>query len=89
MKPELETQVLETRILQKINGAHRQAFIEKYPGQCEHALRLLMERLQLVLDKRDGVDPSNPDTWRASAEELKDLAVAIYHMDQINSRFLK
>jgi hypothetical protein len=47
--------VTETLILQKINASHRVAFAEKYPGQVEHILRLLTERLQAGLDKRDGV----------------------------------
>jgi len=86
MKPDLDPQVLDTKILQKVNSAHRVAFIEKYPGAVEHCLRLLTERLQLVLDKRDGVDPSNPDTWRATPEELAHIAQAIYYIDQIHTR---
>ena len=75
---ELEQQVAETRILQKVNRAHREAFGVKYPGQVEHCLRLTMERLQLNLDKRGGVDAANPDTWSISASEIADLAEAAY-----------
>jgi hypothetical protein len=76
-----ERQVLETRILQKVNGAHREAFVEKFPGQCEHILRLITERLHLGLDKRDGVRANDPNTWILSADEIAQLAVA---MKQIN-----
>jgi hypothetical protein len=76
-----EKQVLETRILQKVNGAHREAFLEKFPGQTEHILRLITERLHLGLDKRDGVRANDPDTWILSSEEILALAAA---MKQIN-----
>ena len=77
-----ERQVLDTRILQKVNGAHREAFQEKFPGQCEHILRLITERLHLGLDKRDGVRVNEPDTWILSAGEILALASA---MNQINT----
>lgn len=75
-------QVLDTRILQKVNGAHREAFQEKFPGQLEHILRLITERLHLGLDKRDGVRVTEPNTWILSSEEILALASA---MNQINS----
>lgn len=81
MSKDFEKQVLETRILQKVNGAHREAFVEKFPGQCEHILRLITERLHLGLDKRTGVVVANPDTWILSCEEIALLASA---MKQIN-----
>jgi hypothetical protein len=77
-----EKQVLDTRILQKVNGAHREAFQEKFPGQLEHILRLITERLHLGLDKRDGVRVTEPNTWLLSADEILALASA---MNQINS----
>ena len=80
-------QVTETIILQKVNRAHREAFGVKYPGQVEHCLRLTMERLQLGLDKRDGSDPANADTWRLTAGELLDLATTAYYLDQIRRQF--
>jgi hypothetical protein len=76
-----EQQVLETRILQKVNGAHREAFQEKFPGQLEHILRLITERLHLGLDKRDGVRVQDPNTWILSSDEICSLAAA---MKQIN-----
>jgi hypothetical protein len=79
--------VADTKILQKVNAVHRTAFVEKYPGQVEHCLRLVMERLQLGLDKRDGVDPTNPDTWRLNTQELADLTQCAYQLDQIRRGF--
>ena len=70
----------DTLILQKINASHRVAFAEKFPGQIEHILRLLTERLQAGLDKRDGVDINDPDTWKMSSKELSDLSTAIHHI---------
>lgn len=69
--------VNETLIMQKINASHRVAFAEKFPGQLEHILRLLTERLQIGLDKRDGVLLEDPKSWKLSTTELKDLAQSI------------
>ena len=48
--------VQETIIMQKVNGAHREAFQQKFPGQCEHIMRLIAERLQLGLRKDNPVE---------------------------------
>ena len=80
-----EKQVLDTRILQKVNGAHREAFLEKFPNQLEQILRLITERLHLGLDKRDGVRANDPDTWILSAEEICSLAAAMNQINQIRS----
>lgn len=77
---EQDNMVRDTLILQKINASHRAAFAEKFPGQVEHILRLLTERLQSGLDKRDGVELDNPDTWKMSCKELADLSTAIHHV---------
>jgi len=82
-----ETQVHDTRILQKVNAANRVAFAEKYPGQIEHCLRLTMERLQAGLDKRDGCDVSNPETWRMSTLEIQELAHTAYLLNEIRKGF--
>lgn len=74
-----QAKVSDTLILQKINASHRVAFAEKFPGQIEHILRLLTERLQAGLDKRDGVELDNPDTWKMTCKELADLSIAIHH----------
>ena len=72
-----ERMAKDTLILQKINATHRLAFTEKFPGQVEHILRLLTERLQAGLDKRDGVDIAKPDTWNLHPSELASLSRAI------------
>jgi hypothetical protein len=79
--------VQDTKILQKVNAAHRVAFADKYPSQVEHCLRLVMERLQAGLDKRDGVDPGDPKTWRMSSLELQDLASAAAALHTIRASF--
>lgn len=68
--------VEETKILQKVNAAHRVAFREKFPGQCEHILRLITERLQHGLRK----DIDTPLT----AREIADLAMALDFMYHIH-----
>ena len=79
--------VQEVKIMQKVNAIHREAFSEKFPGQVEHCLRLTMERLQLGLDKRDGTNPANPDTWRLSAGEIESLARTAHLLDAIRKGF--
>jgi hypothetical protein len=44
-------QVADVKIEQKINAAHRAAFQQKFPGQVEHCMRLVAERLQTGLRK--------------------------------------
>ena len=87
MKKDLDPEVLDVKILQKVNGIHRAAFVEKYPGQVEHCLRLTMERLQAGLDKRDGVDITVLETWRLMPNELVDLAEAAYYLNEIRRGF--
>jgi hypothetical protein len=83
MSKDFEKQVLETRILQKVNGAHREAFQEKFPGQLEHILRLITERLHAGLDKRSGVILTNPDTWILTPEEILCLSQAMKGIQEI------
>lgn len=82
-----QKQAADTKLLQKINAVHREAFAEKYENQIEHILRLLCERLQAGLDKRDGVVIGDPTTWRMASYELADLAASIYHVHQIRQQF--
>ena len=72
-----DAKVKDTLILQKINASHRVAFADKFPGQLEHILRLLTERLQAGLDKRDGVLVDDIKTWKLSPTELKDLSQSL------------
>ena len=82
-----QVQAQDTRILQKVNAVHRDAFLVKYPTQVEHCLRLVMERLQAGLDKRDGCDVADPDTWRMTTQELRDLAETAQVLDSIRKGF--
>lgn len=79
----IDKQVQDTKILQQVRSIQRNAFVEKFPGQIEHLLRLITERLHLGLDKRDGCDPSDPDTWKLSSQEIASLAEAMYHIHLI------
>ena len=52
LRQALEAQrAADTRIAQRVGAAYREAFKEKWPGQCEHILRLIAERLQTALRK--------------------------------------
>jgi hypothetical protein len=43
--------VQDVKIQQKLGAAHREAFQQKFPGQVEHCMRLVAERLQSGLRK--------------------------------------
>jgi len=79
--------VQDTKILQKVNAIHRDAFAQKYPGQIEHCLRLVMERLQIGLDKRDGVLVDDPTTWKLSTIEIQELTQSAYYLNEIRKGF--
>ena len=67
----------ETKILQNVNAANRDAFLQKFPGQLEHCMRLISERLHHCLNKPQGIDLSKTETWPADSSVLADLAHAI------------
>ena len=46
-----QARAADTRIQQKVMAAHREAFAQKFPGQIEHCMRLVAERLQTGLRK--------------------------------------
>jgi hypothetical protein len=73
----------DTLIMQKVNHAHREAFIQKFPGQLEHCMRLTAERLQAVLTNKPTA-LNNPDTWAASAAEIASLSEALWHLSVIS-----
>ena len=70
----------DTRIMAKVNQANREAFVLKYPGQCQHILRLIAERLQITLSKPPGTDLADSNTWLGTPEDLAHLAQALYYM---------
>jgi hypothetical protein len=61
--------VQDTRIEQKVMAAHREAFAQKFPGQVEHIMRLIAERLQQGLRKDQPVE--------LMASEIESLASAL------------
>jgi hypothetical protein len=73
---EQDAMVRDTLIMQKVNGAHREAFLKRFPGQIEHCMRLTAERLQAILTRKP-TDLTDPETWNCSAEEIRDLAMAL------------
>jgi len=78
-----ERMTKDTLILQKVNKAHREAFKHRFPGQVEHILRLTAERLQAMLTAKP-TDLADPDTWIATATEIRDLSEALYYLAYIN-----
>jgi hypothetical protein len=78
--------VRDTLILQKVNKAHREAFVQKFPGQIEHTMRLTAERLQAVLTKKPA-DLANPATWEATTQEICELSEALYYLSLINQAY--
>jgi hypothetical protein len=83
MDDQFHKQIAETKILQKVNAAHRGAFTEKFPGQLEHCLRLVMERLHAGLDKRDGVYLTDVSSWKLTPGEIADLAEAVHYLNEV------
>ena len=67
----------DLRIAKKIVAGQSVVFRERFPSQVEQCLRLLSERLQAGLDKRNGVVLDNTTTWNMTALELSDLARAV------------
>jgi len=59
----------DVRIEQKVMAAHREAFHHKFPGQVEHCMRLIAERLQTGLRKDQPVE--------LMAQEIESLASAL------------
>jgi hypothetical protein len=66
----------DTVIMQKVNHAHREGFKQRFPGQIEHCMRLTAERLQAILTRKPA-DLADPATWNSTAQEIRDLAVAL------------
>ena len=69
--------VQDVKIEQKINAAHREAFQQKFPGQIEHCMRLVAERLQHGLRKDTDVQLSD-----CSAKDLTWALVNLWTIHQ-------
>jgi len=81
-----ERMVRDTLIRQKVNGAHREAFKTRFPGQCEHMMRLVTERLQSVLGAKPS-DLTDPATWTTTPSEIAQLAEALWHLTVISQMY--
>ena len=73
----------DTRILQKVNAAHREGFRHRFPGAIEHNMRLINERLQHCLEKPAGTDLSDPTTWTATTQEIRDLCESLARLELV------
>ena len=69
--------VQDTLIAQKVGASHRAAFKEKFPGQVEHCMRLIAERLQKGLAKDAEVGLSD-----CSAKDLSWALLNLYKIQQ-------
>jgi hypothetical protein len=67
--------VQDTIIQQKLGATHRAAFREKFPGQIEHCMRLIAERLQKGLAKDAEISISD-----CSAKDLSWALVNLYEI---------
>jgi hypothetical protein len=67
--------VADVKIAQKVGAAHRDAFKLKFPGQTEHIMRLIAERLQLSLRKDQDVELPAADI-----NNLAQALLAIYNI---------
>jgi hypothetical protein len=69
--------VQDTLIAQKVGASHRAAFKEKFPGQVEHCMRLIAERLQKGLAKDAEMVISD-----CSAKDLSWALLNLYQIQQ-------
>jgi hypothetical protein len=81
------TNTQDTRIQQKIMAANREGFVQRFPGQLQHAMRLVHERLINCLNKPEGCDLSRPDTWPASPEHIVQLSQALRDLDTVRQNW--
>ena len=81
-----ERMVRDTIIMQKVNGAQREAFKTRFPGQVEHCMRLTAERLQAILTKKPA-DLTDTASWTGSAAEIQHLSEALYALTKINREY--
>lgn len=75
--------VTDVKILQKVNAVNREAFLIRFPGQVEHHMRLVSERLQHSLMKPPGTDLGQPGTWTASSQDILNLAQSLQLLNQV------
>lgn len=79
-------QTQDTKIAQKVLAAHREAFRERFPGTIEHAMRLTAERLLACLIKSDSTVIADPRTWTATAQDIRDMAMALESLYAVHAQ---
>lgn len=77
----------DVKIMQKVGAANREAFVQRFPGQLEHSMRLVSERLQACLTKPEGTDLAHPHTWPATAGEIESLAAALQSLETVRQHW--
>jgi len=77
----------ETKIMQKVNAVNREAFVQRLPGHIEHAMRLTMERLGVLLSKPPGVLLEDPGTWLGTTQEILDLTRALNNLESLRANW--
>lgn len=78
--------VRDTVIMQKVNYAHREAFKTRFPGQVEHCMRLVAERLHKMLLKTPE-DLADPATWSSTAEEIRSMAQTLHMLADLQQQY--
>ena len=73
----------QTKILQKVNAVNREAFVSKFPGMLEHSMRLVNERLMNCLNKPEGINLSNPETWPADTDDIFALCQSLRCLNEV------
>lgn len=73
----------DTKIMQKVNAVNRESFVQRFPNQIEHHMRLVSERLQACLLKPEGTVLHDPDTWPAGADEIFALSHALRNLNEV------
>lgn len=81
-----ERLVRDVKIAQKVNAVNREAFKSRFPGQIEHCMRLTAERLQAMLTAKPD-DLTNPNTWHATAADIRDLTQALDFLAKLNHAY--
>jgi hypothetical protein len=77
----------DVKIMQKVNAVNREAFVIKFPGQIEHCMRLVSERLQFCLAKPEGTDLANLGTWPATPDEIFALSQTLRNLEQVRQHW--
>jgi len=73
----------DVKIMQKVNAVNRESFVQRFPNQLEHHMRLVSERLQACLTKTESTVLANPDTWPATADEIFALSQALRNLNEV------